>query len=159
MLADRPEEQLTLYKEIIINKMTVREAEGVARRIAVERVRKKDRSFDPEMTEIEVKLSETLGTRVQIERKEQGGKIHIDFFSPEDLQTIVALLEERRIAQRAAPAAVKLVDAIQPPIDAVVPPGAVNEIITISESVPVDDSSSDDSEGGDDLYSIKNFSL
>ena len=41
MLIDRPEEQNTLFKEILSRRLNVREAEGIARRIAVERARKK----------------------------------------------------------------------------------------------------------------------
>ena len=53
MLTDRPEEQTTLFKEIMIKKITVREAEDIARRIAVDKARKKD--LDPEMTQMEEK--------------------------------------------------------------------------------------------------------
>lgn len=89
MLTDRPEEQLTLFKEMLLRKMTVREAEGIARRIAYDKVRKKDRFFDPDIAEIEGSLAETLGTRVHIEKREVGGKISIDFFSYEELQSIL----------------------------------------------------------------------
>jgi len=41
MLADHPEEQLVLFKEIVYKKITVREAERLARKIAYDRVRKK----------------------------------------------------------------------------------------------------------------------
>ncbi len=96
MLTDRKEEQETLFKEMIFRKMTVREAENIARRIAFDRARKKDRLFDPEIVEMEEKLAETLGTRVQIERKDVGGKIHIDFFTYEDLQSILKLIKENQ---------------------------------------------------------------
>jgi len=42
MLINRPEEQATLFKEILVRRMTVRDAEQTARRIAVERSRKND---------------------------------------------------------------------------------------------------------------------
>ncbi len=93
MLADRPEEQSTLFKEIVYKKITVREAEAIARKIATDRVRKKDFSFDPEVMEIEKGFADTLGTRVHIEKKEVGGKIMIDFFSTNDLKTILELLK------------------------------------------------------------------
>ena len=47
MLIDRPEEQTTLFKEIIFRKVTVREAEQIARKIALDRVRKHDFGVDP----------------------------------------------------------------------------------------------------------------
>ena len=66
MLASRPEEQATLFKEITIRKITVREAERIARRIAVEKVRKHQLVPDGQLLEVEQKLQEALGTRVHI---------------------------------------------------------------------------------------------
>lgn len=91
MLKDKPEEQNTLFKEIIYRKLTVRDAEAIARKVAHDRVRKKP-TFDPEIDELEVQLAESLGTRVQIERKDVGGKVMIDFFSNEDLKNILDLI-------------------------------------------------------------------
>jgi ParB family chromosome partitioning protein len=96
MLGDRPEEQVTLFKEMLIRKMTVREAEGIARRIAFDKVRKKDRFHDPDIADMEGRLAESLGTRVHIEKKETGGKILIDFFSYEELQGILTILETKK---------------------------------------------------------------
>ncbi len=94
MLIDKPEEQAVLFKEILLKKMTVREAEGIARRVAYDKVRKKELLIDPEIVEIEEKLTEALGTRVQIEKKEAGGKIHIDFFNASDLHSILDLVKK-----------------------------------------------------------------
>lgn len=92
MLVDRPEEQRALFREIILKRLSVRDAEGIARRIAYDRVRKKDRSIAPEIVEMEEELTEKLGTRVHIEQKPGGGKIMIDFFSGNDLENLIALL-------------------------------------------------------------------
>lgn len=93
MLADRPEEQTVLFKEIVFKKMTVRDAEKAARRIAYDRVRKKEYLVDPEIAEMEEKLQESLGTRVHIEKKENGGYITIDFFTNDDLHTILGIIK------------------------------------------------------------------
>lgn len=93
MLADRPEEQMVLFKEIMFKKMTVRDAEKAARRIAYDRVRKKEYVVDPEIVEMEEKLQESLGTRVHIEKKENGGYITIDFFTNDDLHTILNIIK------------------------------------------------------------------
>ncbi len=85
MLIDKPQEQMTLFKEMMVRKMTVREAEQIARRIAFEKVRKKDLFMTPEVVDMEERLAETLGTRVQIEPRERGGRISIDYFSHEEL--------------------------------------------------------------------------
>jgi len=89
MLVDHPEEQIVLFKEILYKKITVREAERLARKIAYDRVRKKEFIPDPEITELEEEFQDKLGTRVHIDRKELGGQIKIDFFSIEDLRTIL----------------------------------------------------------------------
>jgi ParB family transcriptional regulator, chromosome partitioning protein len=97
MLKDKPEEQITLFKEVVFKKLTVRESEAIARRIAYEKVRKQSRSFDPTLVEMEDKLAESLGTRVFIEKRPIGGKIMIDFFSNDDLDKILGLLQKEKI--------------------------------------------------------------
>lgn len=86
MLVDRPQEQETLFKEIIFKKLNVREAESIARHIAVERARK---LIDQELIEIEDLFKEKLGTRVRIEKKENGGRVSIDFFNKDDLRALL----------------------------------------------------------------------
>jgi ParB family chromosome partitioning protein len=97
MLTDRPEEQMVLFKEILLKKLTVRAAEKIARRVAYDKVRKKERIIDPHTVEVEDEMSESLGTRVHIERKAVGGKIEIDFFSDEDLEHILKVLKEKHL--------------------------------------------------------------
>ncbi|HUC89109.1 MAG TPA: ParB/RepB/Spo0J family partition protein [Candidatus Paceibacterota bacterium] len=149
MLADRPEEQMVLFKEIIFKKMTVRDAEKVARKIAYDRIRKKEYMPDPEITEIETKLQETLGTRVHIERREQGGYITIDFFTNDDLRTILEIIKsnegrnpnemlEKFIANKESQnAAIDDIDLLDD--------RTAEEITKTEEDV--------------DLYNIKNFSI
>lgn len=99
MLSDRPDDQMTLFEEIIVRKMTVREAENIARGIAKERVRKKNIPIDPETQNIENKLSDGLGTRVQLERIGEKGKIVINFFSVEELESLLSKLGGRELSQ------------------------------------------------------------
>lgn len=94
MLIDRPHEQLTLFKEMMIRKMSVREAEGIARKIAFEKSRKRDVYMTPEFIDMEEKIAECLGTRVQIEPREKGGKIMIDYFSYQELLALSVLLRK-----------------------------------------------------------------
>ena len=94
MLTDRPEEQIVLFKEIMYKKLTVREAEKIARKIAYDRVRKKEFMPDPEITDLEEEFQEKLGTRVHIEKKEVGGQIKIDYFSSDDLRNILDMLNK-----------------------------------------------------------------
>lgn len=90
MLSDRPQEQETLFKEIVLKKTSVRITEQLARRIATDKIRKHDKT--PEVMELEKTLTETLGTRVVIENRPNGGRVLIEFFSPEDLSHIAAAL-------------------------------------------------------------------
>jgi len=94
MLADRPLEQETLFKEILLKKTSVRIVEQMARRIAQDRIRKHDKT--PELMEMEKSLTETLGTRVVIENRPKGGRVLIEFFSPDDLSHIVAALASQQ---------------------------------------------------------------
>src|SRR3989338_7719870 len=86
MLIDRPQEQETLFKEILAKKLNVREAESIERHIAVERARK---LIDQELIDIEDLFKEKLGNRVRIEKKEEGGRVTIDFFNKDDLRALL----------------------------------------------------------------------
>ncbi len=136
MLADRPEEQMTFFREIMYKRMTVREAEAIARRIAFERARKKT-VVDPEIVEMEEKLTEKFGTRVKIDRKDIGGKVTIDFFSADDLEKILSLLDQTKAAAT----------------DPLAEQSAIEELIG-QQDTPAQPESSDD-----DLYFVKNFSV
>jgi ParB family transcriptional regulator, chromosome partitioning protein len=142
MLVDRPEEQMTLYKEIVLKKITVRDAEQIARRIAVDKVRKKERLYDPDILALETEVSEALGTRVRVEPTGLGGRILIDYFSPDDIKKILTLLNNKHGETPAA--VVPIVESVS---------GATNTAHTTPTTVPAE------KESDDDLYSVTNFSL
>lgn len=163
MLSDRPEEQETLFKEIQYRKLTVREAEVIARRIAKDRVRKKDRSFSSEIIELEQKLTESLGTRVQIESREVGGKIVIDYFSEDDIRNLLAMLhpENTRTPTKAPEIRRANISEDTPEnnvsgegVDAV---GA--ETDEESKEIQQTKENVEKSDEQDDLYSVRNFSI
>ena len=90
MLNDRPQEQNVVFREILLKKLSVRELERIVRKIATDKVRKKTfDGFDVELIEMEKKFMETLGTRVQIQKTDYGGKLTIDYFSVEDLEVML----------------------------------------------------------------------
>jgi len=97
MLSDRPESQERMLKEIMLKQLSVRETEKLARRVAYDRARKKNDIPDAHTRELEQMLSNVLGTRVSIERKGTGGRIAIDFFSSEDLQTLLTKVARQDI--------------------------------------------------------------
>jgi len=104
-LTSRPEEQETLLREIILKRLPVRAAERIARSIAQERVRSYHRKTR-EIVELEKSLTETLGTRVIIETNAEGGRLLIEFFSPDDLQQLVdTLATEKETGATVAPKA------------------------------------------------------
>jgi ParB family transcriptional regulator, chromosome partitioning protein len=150
MLADRPEEQNVLFKEIVFKKMSVRDAEKAARRIAVDRVRKKELLPDPEISEIEEKLQEALGTRVRIERKENGGQITIDFFSNDDLRVILDSIKSNETKDPS--------EMLENFIASQIP----EEPIVLREEYIIDEDNAGKKEEDnldEDLYNIRNFSI
>jgi len=96
MLKDRPEEQDVVFREILLKKLSVREVERIARKIATDKVRKKNwANSDPILIEIEREFTDTLGTRVQILKTDFGGKLTIDYFSDDDLQKLLAIVKSQ----------------------------------------------------------------
>jgi len=138
MLASRPEEQQTLFKEITVRKITVREAERIARRIAVEKVRNHSTMPDATLMKAEQTLQEALGTRVHIQPREQGGKITIDYFSPDELEIILALVAKR--------------ESVPAPTEGAEPVEALDDR-SPQEQVAAQE------ESEEDLYNLKDFSL
>ncbi len=177
MLVNKPEEQDTLFKEIVFKKITVREAESIARRVAVERARKKDFvTADPEIREFENKLNQALGTRVMIEKREHGGKVVIDFFSNADLRHLLDMIEKREggttnpafTMPQAMVDAMSAISGATPiqPVQVEAQTGetaeqlAENVLTEVQPEVAVDDSTpADAQEDQEELYSIKNFSI
>lgn len=147
MLAEKKEEQAVLFKEITDKHMTVREAEQIARRIAVDRARKAD--LTPELLSIEKQLTEKLGTRVRIEQKEKGGKVLIDFFSPEDLAQLVAIVAQQQQARSVSAPTQSEVEGADQGVPAATELG-------LNPNTPQE---SQVSEEEDDLYSMRNFTV
>jgi ParB family chromosome partitioning protein len=149
MLVDHPQEQLVLFKEIVYKKITVREAERLARKIAYDRVRKKEFMPDPEITELEEEFQEKLGTRVHIDRKELGGQIKIDFFSTEDLRTILDLIHKGEFEKKPAEMLENHIANL-----------SASEAGNNPEEKPIDDRTKEETQQDDtDLYNISNFSI
>lgn len=147
MLADHPGEQLVLFKEIVYKKITVREAERLARKIAFDRVRKKEFMPDPEIVELEEEFQDKLGTRVHIARTELGGQVKIDFFSTQDLREILNLIQNGEKEKKPDQMLENFI--------------ARNEESVVDSPVAVDDRTEieKNKESEDDLYNISNFSI
>lgn len=151
MLSDRPEEQMVLFKEIVYKKLTVREAETISRKIAYDKVRKKDYVLDPELLELEEKIAESLGTRVAIERKENGGKLTIDFFSNDDLRTIIDLISSNKKHDPN--------ELMNKHIASKSTADSPNQAISKEPEIADDRSKQEIQKDEEDLYSVTNFSI
>ena len=97
---DDPSAQLTLWKRILKEKITVREVENLTKGTAKpkrKRTATSDNSpKDAYLQELENKLRVFFGTRVTIKAKtKQTGEIVIDYFSNDDLERIVELSERK----------------------------------------------------------------
>ena len=149
MLIDRKEEQGALFREILMKRLNVRETESIARRIAYDKVRKKDLAVDPELVEIEEELTERFGTRVQIERKDKGGKVVIDFFSNEDLRVLLDALHNK-------PEAVALLGGVAATEGEPLP---ADEASLAEDMAVAPEEAEKAMKEPEDLYNIKQFSI
>ena len=142
-LNDKPEERETLFREIVLKKLPVRAAERIARSIAQDRVRNYHRKT-AEMTELEKALTEKLGTRVIIEAHAEGGRLSIEFFSPEDLNHLAEVLAEQA-ARPTEPAA----EEFSAPMPIFPNTTQLDPVLPAAPDEPSED----------DLYSVSNFSV
>lgn len=140
MLIDRPQEQETLFKEIIFKKLNVREAESIARHIAVERARK---LIDQELIDIEDLFKEKLGTRVRIEKKEEGGRVTIDFFNKDDLRALLERIDAEEVVGKMSDTETLVAEA---------------PILTEEDKIIIEDNQ-DKIDEDESLYSVTNFSI
>jgi ParB family chromosome partitioning protein len=86
--------QLRAAKQIVTRQLSVRDAEqlAVTKRNAATST---SSARDPHRGALERDLSSALGTRVRISPKGKGGRIEIEFYSPEELQGLVDRLMRR----------------------------------------------------------------
>jgi len=148
MLVDKPEEQIVLFKEIMAKKLSVREAESLSRRVATDRIRNKEKYLDPVIIEMEKSFTETLGTRVRIEKGKEGGKVTIDFFSPDDLRALLERLGKDNTKDNTN----LRMDSNTTNNESVNAPAATVAV----DDRPTEEVKKDENE---DIYSLKNFSI
>ncbi len=88
-------EQQKLLKKTIRNNWSVRDIEEAVRLMAVSGSKKKPqaRKANPFYDEISSRLRETFSTKVQIKPKAKGGEIKIEYYSEEDLERILGILD------------------------------------------------------------------
>ncbi len=83
---DTEAEQLALFRKVVLHNLSVRDVERGVHKIKGY-FRKKIK--DPYLQDLEKKLEETLGTKVNIKKRKEGGEIVIDFYSDEEMNGII----------------------------------------------------------------------
>ena len=151
MLVDRPQEQAALFQEIMLKRLSVRDAEAMARRIAIDRARKRELMLEPEFIEMEEKLTEKLGARVRVEKRgaNKSGRVVIDFFTNNDLSKILEAINKGLTA----PEAIMALGEID---DSILAEGS-ESLGIVAEEEKIDAPAIDPDDEA--LYQIRNFSL
>lgn len=85
---ENPEKQRALYELILKSNLTVRQAEDKTKEVSV-RSYHRTTSVDPEIKRIEEELVNLLGTKVKVSKSGDGGKILIEYYSHEDLESLI----------------------------------------------------------------------
>lgn len=92
MVGDDAVKQLELYNEIISDDLSVRVAENRARQISGRTLTPNPRASrltDPELQNWQSQLQEKFGTRVQLQKRGERGKIVVEFYSDEEMRGIL----------------------------------------------------------------------
>ena len=89
--------QFQMANQIFDNKLSVRETEKLVKKLGEEKEEvKKEKEPDKNIIyhNLEEKVKEILGTKVQISHKKNNtGKIEIEYYSNDELERIIELLE------------------------------------------------------------------
>ena len=86
-------QMMNAWKKIIDNGLSVRDAEALFKRSTAIKKNKTVRSFSPQIKAIEDQLIEILGTKVKLKAGKDGGSIEISYYSNDDLDRIIDLIE------------------------------------------------------------------
>ncbi|MFD2368932.1 ParB/RepB/Spo0J family partition protein [Brevibacillus sp. GCM10020057] len=95
LAVEKDQVQLQLAKDVVEKGLSVRQLEELVKQLNVSRETKKKKPAknEPVLVEIEERLRSLFGTSVKIKKGNKRGKIEIDFYSQEDLQRIIDLLQ------------------------------------------------------------------
>jgi len=95
--ADGATRQNAVHRAVISRDLSVRETEALVRRLNAEKKKPGkpvEASEDILLNDIADELSRTFGTKVEIKRRGQKGRVQIDFYSNDDLDRLVNLLKQ-----------------------------------------------------------------
>lgn len=89
---ENPRRQIQYCERIIKRHLSVRQAEGIIKRVTTSPAKPRQETRDIHLADVEQFLQHRFGTRVKIMPGKKRGKIQIDYYSKEDLTRIVDLL-------------------------------------------------------------------
>ena len=92
MAGDDTQKQFEVYHAVLNDRLSVREAENRARQVGGKTFTPRKRPSkidDPEMRQWQSRLQEELGTKVQLQRIGDRGKIVVEFYSEEELRGLL----------------------------------------------------------------------
>ena len=89
-----PEKQRALFEMIVKNNLTVRQTEDKTKEISV-KPHKRQVTADPELKQLEDTLVGALGTKVKVSKSGDGGKIVIEYYSKEDLDSLLEKISHK----------------------------------------------------------------
>ena len=95
--AQNSAQQITAWRAVVSKKLSVRETEYLVRRLKSEKKKRKvsrDRSEQIYLTSLAEDLSRHFGTKIQIKKDGQKGKVQIEFYSNEDLERLIDRLKQ-----------------------------------------------------------------
>ncbi len=83
-------QKIALMNEILLKNLSVRATESLGRQVKGITKKVRENALDAESKELESRLEEFFGTRVKLAKTGGRGKILIEFYSPEELNAILA---------------------------------------------------------------------
>ena len=82
---------ISIWKKVINQNLSVRSVEGLLKTSTKKKINQKNIS-SPQVSSLENKLIEMLGTKVKIKPAKDGGRIEISYFSDDDLERLLDLI-------------------------------------------------------------------
>jgi len=85
--------QIEIAKKIITNSLSVRDTENLMSSLTAKKQTKKTKKLNPIFTSIENEIKSILNTKVCIKPGKRKGKIEIDYYSEDDLERILSMMQ------------------------------------------------------------------
>jgi len=93
LVLENNNQRLKIHREIIRKQLSVRQTETLVKNLKKEKLSSAPKKEPVELKALREKIQRILGTQIKITRRGKKGKIEIWFFSDEDLERIVEILQ------------------------------------------------------------------